>query len=73
MELYNLRIGKIRYKNISIIEAAAVIARRGHYIKENYNIDPDHVLIDLIYHRNADRVAWYDDGKVVLSINKRGN
>jgi hypothetical protein len=74
MELYNLRIGKTRYNNISIIGAAAVIARRGHYIKENYNIDPVQIHIDLINHRDAARMAWYDDGgKVFLSINKRGN
>ena len=73
MELYNLRIGKTRYKNISIVGAAAVIARRGRYIKENYNVDPVTIHIDMINHRDALRLAWYDDaGKVFLSINRKG-
>ena len=73
MELYNLRIGNTRYKNISIIGAAAVIARRGRQIKENYSVDPVQIHIDMINHRDATRMAWYDDnGKVFLSINKRG-
>ena len=75
MELYNLKIGNTRYKNISIIGAAAVIARRGRYIKEKINMDPVQIHIDMINHRDAVRMAWYDDGgKVFLSINKkRGN
>ena len=73
MELYNLRIGNTRYKNISIIGAAAVIARRGRYIKENYSVDPVQIHIDMINHRDALRLAWYDDtGKVFLSINRKG-
>ena len=73
MELYNLRIGNTRYKNISIIGAAAVIARRGRYIKENYSLDPAQIHIDIINHRDALRLAWYDDnGKVFLSINRKG-
>ena len=73
MELYNLRIGNTRYKNISIIGAAAVISRRGRYIKENINVDPVQVHIDMINHRDAVRMAWYNDaGKVFLSINKQG-
>ena len=73
MEFYTLRIGKTRYKNISIVGAAAVIARRGRYIKENYNVDPVTIHIDMINHRDALRLAWYDDaGKVFLSINRKG-
>ena len=73
MEFYTLRIGKTRYKNISMLGAAAVIARRGRYIKENYSVDPVQIHIDLINHRDALRLAWYDDnGKVFLSINKQG-
>lgn len=73
MELYNLRIGKTRYKNISMLGAAAVISRRGRYIKENYNVDPVTIHIDMINHRDALRLAWYDDnGKVFLSINRKG-
>ena len=73
MELYNLRIGKTRYKNISMLGAAAVISRRGRYIKENYNVDPVTIHIDMINHRDALRLALYDDnGKVFLSINRKG-
>ena len=73
MELYNLRIGNTRYKNISMIGAAAVIARRGRQIKENYSVDPVQIHIDMINHRDALRLAWYDDnGKVFLSINRKG-
>ena len=73
MELYNLRIGNTRYKNISIIGAAAVIARRGRQIKENYSVDPVQIHIDMINHRDAARMAWYDEtGKVFLSINRKG-
>lgn len=73
MELYNLRIGNTRYKNISMVGAAAVIARRGRQIKENYSVDPVQIHIDMINHRDAVRMAWYDDnGKVFLSINKQG-
>ena len=73
MELYNLRIGKTRYKNISMLGAAAVIARRGRYIKENYNVDPVTIHIDMVNHRDALRLAWYDEsGKVFLSINRKG-
>jgi hypothetical protein len=74
MTLYNLRIGSTRYKNISMLGAAAVISRRGHYIKECYGVDPVTIQIDMVNHRDAVRMAWYDDtGKVFLSINKRGN
>lgn len=73
MELYNLRIGNTRYKNISMVGAAAVIARRGRQIKENYSVDPVQIHIDMINHRDAARMAWYDEsGKVFLSINKQG-
>ena len=73
MELYNFRIGNTRYKNISIVGAAAVIARRGRQIKENYSVDPVQIHIDMINHRDAARMAWYDEsGKVFLSINKQG-
>ena len=73
MEFYTLRIGKTRYKNISMLGAAAVISRRGRYIKENYNVDPVKIHIDMINHRDALRLAWYDDnGKVFLSINRKG-
>ena len=73
MKLYNLRIGNTRYKNISMIGAGLVISRRGHYIKEKYNVDPVQIQIDMVNHRDAVRMAWYDDnGKVVLSINKKG-
>lgn len=73
MEFYTLRIGKTRYKNISMLGAAAVISRRGRYIKENYNVDPVQIHIDMINHRDALRLAWYDDnGKVFLSINRKG-
>ena len=73
MELYNLRIGNTRYKNISLLGAAAVITRRGRQIKENYNVDPVNIYIDVINHRDAVRMAWYDDnGKVFLSINRKG-
>lgn len=73
MELYNLRIGNTRYKNISMIGAAAVIARRGRQIKENYSVDPVQIHIDMINHRDAVRMAWYDEtGKVFLSINRKG-
>jgi hypothetical protein len=72
--MYNLRIGNTRYKNISLVGAAAVIAKRGRYIKENYNVDPVKIHIDMINHRDAVRLAWYDDnGKVFLSINKKGD
>lgn len=71
--MYNLRIGNTRYKNISLVGAAAVIAKRGRYIKENYNVDPVTIHVDMINHRDAVRMAWYDEnGKVFLSINKRG-
>ena len=74
MTLYNLRIGSTRYKNISMLGAAAVISRRGRDIKECYGVDPVTIQIDMINHRDAVRLAWYDDnGKVFLSINKRGN
>ena len=73
MEFYTLRIGKTRYKNLSIIGAAAVIARRGRDIKERYNVDPVQIHIDMINHRDALRLAWYDEsGKVFLSINRKG-
>ena len=73
MDFYTLRIGKTKYKNISMLGAAAVIARRGRYIKENYNVDPVQIHIDMVNHRDALRLAWYDDtGKVFLSINKKG-
>ena len=73
MEFYTLRIGKTRYKNISMLGAAAVIARRGRHIKENYNVDPVTIHIDMVNHRDAVRMAWYDEsGKVFLSINKQG-
>ena len=73
MEFYTLRIGKTRYKNISMLGAAAVIARRGRYIKENYSVDPVQIQIDMVNHRDALRLAWYDDnGKVFLSINRKG-
>ena len=73
MEFYTLRIGKTRYKNISMLGAAAVIARRGRYIKENYNVDPVQIQIDIVNHRDALRLAWYDNKeKVFLSINKQG-
>ena len=73
MELYTLRIGNTRYKNISMLGAAAVISRRGRYIKECYDVDPVQIHIDMINHRDALRLAWYDDtGKVFLSINKKG-
>ena len=72
MNLYNLRIGKTRYKNISMLGAAAVITRRGRYIKENYNLDPVTIQIDMVNHRDAVRMAWYDEsGKVFLSINRK--
>lgn len=71
--MYTLRIGNTRYKNISLVGAAAVIAKRGRDIKERYNVDPVTIHIDLINHRDALRLAWYDEnGKVFLSINKRG-
>ena len=74
MEFYTLRIGNTRYKNISMVGAGLVISRRGRYIKENYNVDPVQIQIDMINHRDAVRMAWYDqNGKVFLSINKRGN
>lgn len=74
MEFYTLRIGNTRYKNISMLGASAVIARRGRDIKERYNVDPVQIHIDMVNHRDAVRMAWYDDnGKVFLSINKRGN
>jgi hypothetical protein len=73
MTLYNLRIGKTRYKNISMVGAGLVISRRGRYIKENFNVDPVQIQIDMVNHRDAVRMAWYDDtGKVFLSINKQG-
>lgn len=73
MELYTLRIENTRYKNISMLGAAAVISRRGRYIKECYDVDPAQIHIDMINHRDALRLAWYDDkGKVFLSINKKG-
>ena len=73
MEFYTLRIGKTRYNNISMLGAAAVIARRGREIKENYNVDPVTIQIDMVNHKNALRMAWYDDnGKVFLSINRKG-
>lgn len=72
--MYTLRIGNTRYKNISLVGAAAVIAKRGRHIKERYNVDPVTIHIDIINHRDALRLAWYDDnGKVFLSINKKGN
>ena len=74
MELYTLRIGNTRYRNISMIGAGLVISRRGRDIKERYGIDPVTIQIDMVNHRDAVRLAWYDDtGKVFLSINKRGN
>jgi hypothetical protein len=74
MTLYNLRIGNTRYKNISLVGAGLVISRRGRDIKERYNVDPVTIQIDMVNHRDAVRLAWYDDtGKVFLSINKRGN
>jgi hypothetical protein len=74
MTLYNLRIESTRYKNISMLGAAAVISRRGRDIKERYNVDPVQIQIDMVNHRDAVRLAWYDDtGKVFLSINKKGN
>jgi hypothetical protein len=73
MTLYNLRIGNTRYKNISIVGAGLVISRRGRYIKERYNVDPVTIQIDMVNHRDAVRMDWYDDtGKVFLSINKKG-
>ena len=73
MELYTLRIGNTRYRNISMIGAGLVISRRGRDIKERYGIDPVTIQIDMVNHRDAVRLAWYDDtGKVFLSINKRG-
>jgi hypothetical protein len=71
--MYNLRIGNTRYKNISLVGAAAVIAKRGRYIKENYNVDPVTIHIDMVNHRDAVRMAWHDEnGKVFLSINRKG-
>lgn len=73
MTLYNLRIGNTRYRNISLVGAGLVISRRGRQIKERYNVDPVTIQIDIVNHKNAVRMAWYDDnGKVFLSINKRG-
>lgn len=73
MTTYNLRIGKTRYNDITIIGAASVIARRGRDIKERYNVDPVQIHIDMVNHRDAVRMAWYDEsGKVFLSLNKRG-
>lgn len=77
MEFYTLRIGNTRYKNISMIGAGLVISRRGRDIKERYNVDPVQIQIDMVnhmvYQKGAVRMAWYDDdGKVFLSINKRG-
>lgn len=73
MTLYNLRIGSTCYKNVSMTEAAAVIARRGRDIKECYGVDPVTIQIDMVNHRDAVRMTWYDDnGKVFLSINKKG-
>ena len=73
MEFYTLRIGNTRYKNISMFGAGLVISRRGRDIKERYNVDPVQIQIDMVNHRDATRLAWYDDsGKVFLSINKRG-
>lgn len=73
MTLYNLRIGNTRYRNISLVGAGLVISRRGRYIKERYNVDPVTIQIDMLNHKNATRMTWYDDtGKVFLSINKRG-
>lgn len=73
MTLYNLRIGKTRYKNISLVGAGLVISRRAREIKEYYNVDPVQIQIDMVNHRDAVRMAWYDDtGKVFLSINKKG-
>jgi hypothetical protein len=72
MEFYNLRIGNTRYKNIPMVGAGLVISRRGRYIKENYNVDPVQIQIDMINHRDAVRMAWHDEsGKVFLSINKK--
>ena len=74
MAIYTLRIGSTRYKNISMLGAAAVIAKRGRDIKERYGVDPVTIQIDMVNHRDAVRLAWYDDaGKVFLSINKKGD
>ena len=73
MTMYNLRIGSTRYNNISMLGAAAVISRRGRDIKERYGVDPVTIQIDMVNHRDAVRLVWYDDnGKVFLSINKKG-
>ena len=72
MTLYTLRIGNTRYKNISLVGAGMVISRRGRDIKERYNVDPVTIQIDMVNHRDALRMAWYDDaGKVFLSLNKK--
>ena len=73
MTFYNLRIGNTRYRNISLVGAGLIISRRGRYIKERYNVDPVSIQIDMVNHKNAIRMAWYDgNGRVFLSINKRG-
>jgi hypothetical protein len=73
MKFYNLRIGNTRYRNISMIGAAAVIARRGREIKERYNVDPVSIQIDMVNHRDCEKMAWYNEfGKVFLSINRIG-
>lgn len=72
MTLYTLRIGNTRYNNISLVGVAAVITRRGHDIKDRHGVDPVDIQIDMVNHRDAVRMAWYDEsGKVFLSINKR--
>jgi hypothetical protein len=73
MEFYNLRIENKRYRNISAMRAAGIIAKWGPYIKERYNVNPMRICADIIHHADAVRMAWYDDNeKVFLSINKGG-
>ena len=73
MAIYNLRIENTRYNNITMPGIIAVILKRGQLIRERYNVDPVKIQIDLVNHRDAVRLAWYDDaGKVFLSINKKG-
>ena len=73
MTMYSLRIGSTRYNNITMPGIIAVILKRGQLIRERYNVDPVTIQIDLVNHRDAVRLAWYDDaGKVFLSINKKG-
>ena len=72
MAIYNLRIENTRYNNITMPGIIAVILKRGQLIRERYNVDPVKIQIDLVNHRDAVRLAWYDDaGKVFLSINKK--